>query len=196
MPSLLLVIFLCYLYLINELRRGSERGHVISIPMFVRSSLNFFWLCLKISLRLFHILKINLLCQSTTLTLFTEWTGLLRKNPPLQFCFPMFTFLLTTRQTLSHVVGYFVVVILHMDTLSTQTTHMHFPSTRSSILSVKLYSIQKSQVIHMQHLNNCNYINVFYTWVMQYTVIIFLCLHILFFLELTKYLSFADGNSF
>lgn len=124
--------------------------------------------------------------SNTTLTLFTEWTGLLQKNPPHQFCFPMFTFLLTTRQTLSHVVGYFVVVILHMDTLSTQTTHMHFPSTHSSILSVKLYSIQKSQAIHMQHLNNCNYINVRYTWVMQYAVIIFLCLHILFFLELTS----------
>lgn len=137
--------------LLNKRIKEGFRERPCDIHSYVRPLLSQF---LLVSLRLFCILKINLLCQSTTLTLFTEWAGLLWKNPPLQFCFPMFTFLLTTRQTLSHVVGYFVVVILHMDTLSTQTTHMHFPSTHSSILSVKLYSIQKSQAIHMQHLNN------------------------------------------
>lgn len=103
----------------------------------------------------------------------------------LAILLPRFTFLFTTRQTLSHVVGYSVVVILHTDTCHPSHTHMHFPIHSLFHSFIKLCSIQKSQAFHMQHLNNCNYINVHYTWVMQYTVIIFFACAF-YFLELTS----------
>lgn len=136
------------------------------------------------------------MCQSMTLTLFTEWTGLLRKNLPLQFCFPMFHI------PLYHEANTFTCCWVFCCGYSTyghpvHPNHTHALPIHSLFHSfIKLCSIQKSQAFHMQHLNNCNYINVHYTWVMQYTVIIFSLLAHFIFPRINKYLSFADGNSF
>lgn len=166
-------------------------------PCLCHLQLSQFLLALKKkSLRLFCIFKINLLCQSMTLTLFTEWTGLLRKNLPLRFCFPTFHI------PLYHEANTFTCCWVFCCGYSTyghpvHPNHTHALPIHSLFHSfIKLCSIQKSQAFHMEHLNNCNYINVHYTWVMQYTVIIFSLLAHFICPRINKYLSFADGNSF